>query len=304
MFPSILHILNDNQSQPSQSSPSVRRHCFSNIELLNTNKNQVGSGGLFIKDLLNSRINDGDNNLCLQPVNKFNNFTGFNGINFLLNKNEMDINNDDTDYDTDEEKERHIGLSFLREKNVAYSSPMFSIKTKSIADMSFDDVCSDPHIVVNPGRMGFIPSLIWSDETISFGFLVQTFFRKRNSSSSKFPHKLYNALKLSEYYPEFRRIVGICWVTDDVFRVDRNAFARLIGVKSVEGGLFHQQGNFPSHGFVELDFQQSEKLSLQHGFGHADLSEVRFIKSIQGHFTKYSTEKEIETFKWCAKPAI
>ncbi|OHT01484.1 hypothetical protein TRFO_31668 [Tritrichomonas foetus] len=196
----------------------------------------------------------------------------------------------------------NLGLSFSHDRTVANSSPMFSIKAQPISSMTFEEVCTDPHVVLNPARLGFIPSTMWSNDTISFGYLASTFFRRRNSATSKFPHKLYNALKLSECYPDFIKHLGIQWVTNDVFRVDRVAFARLLGVKSIEGGLFHQQGNFPSHGFVELSYQESEKISMEHGLGHADLSQVRFLKSYQGNFTKFSNEEDIAEFKWSAKP--
>lgn len=42
------------------------------------------------------------------------------------------------------------------------------------------------------------------------------------------------------------------WVKDTVFKVDKCVFGRLLGIKSYDGGLFHSQGNFPSHGFREL----------------------------------------------------
>jgi hypothetical protein len=106
-------------------------------------------------------------------------------------------------------------------------------------------------------------------------------------------------LKLSEACPEFQEHLGIQWVTDEIFRVHRTNFARLIGVKTVEGGLFHQQGNFPSHGFVELSFVESDAISRAKGFGPCDLSVVRFMRHATGGFGRYSTEASLQDrCKW------
>ena len=188
-------------------------------------------------------------------------------------------------------------ISSLSMRRMNISSPLFQLR-RPIGQLTFDEVCADPTIMVNPRRLGFIPSCAWSTENVSFGILVTTFFRKRNSMHSKFPYKLYNALKLSEMCPEFTEHLGIQWVTDIVFRVHRNNFARLIGVKTVEGGLFHQQGNFPSHGFIELPFEESDALSREYGFGPCSLSVVRFVQHANGIFTRFSTEASLEQCKW------
>jgi hypothetical protein len=166
------------------------------------------------------------------------------------------------------------------------------------SQVSFEEVCADPTVVLNPKGLGFIPFSAWPGDSITFGQLVNTFFRRRNSVHCKFPCKVFNALKLSEACPDFRQHLGIQWVTDEIFRVHRTNFARLIGVKTVEGGLFHQQGNFPSHGFVELPFAESDNISRAHGFGPCDLSVVRFMKHATGGFERNSSEASLENCKW------
>lgn len=201
-----------------------------------------------------------------------------------------------------EPKEKNACIPISRDHQVSNSLPTFPIKVKPISSMTFDEVCENSNIVVNPRRAGFIPYSLWPNENISFGFLTSTFFRKRNMANSKFPHKLYNALKISEIYPDFINHVGIQWVTNEIFRVDRAAFANLLGVKSIEGSLFHQQGNFPSHGFIELDYPESDQLSIDSNFGHVDLSTHRFLKCCHGNFNRYSTERDIIDLKWSPKP--
>lgn len=180
------------------------------------------------------------------------------------------------------------------------SHPVFSVR-QPVAELDYDTLCLDSSVTVSPGRIGFVPASAWSSDAVPFGILVVTFFRKRNSMHCKFPFKLLNALKLTQQCPEFIPHVGVEWVTDSVFRVHRAAFARLLGVKTVEGGLFHQQGNFPSHGFIELPFDESERISREAGLGPADLSQVRFMRHGSGRFTRQSTEKDLEMCKWTGK---
>lgn len=188
----------------------------------------------------------------------------------------------------------------FRMNRVNISSPMFPVRGL-VSHMSFEQACADPMIQINPKVLGFIPSAIWVSGNETFGNLVNTFFRRRNSSHSKFSYKLFNALRLSEVFPDFVCHVGIQWVTDHVFMVRRRDFARLIGVKTVEGGLFHQQGNFPSHGFIELTFAESDAMSRAHGFGPCDLSIVRFVHHGTGLFTRFSTEASLEQCRWSAE---
>ena len=188
-------------------------------------------------------------------------------------------------------------LSLQSGKTHNASFPLFPVP-RPIEEMDFDKMCLDPSVTVRPRLMQFIPAAAWTAEPVSFGLLVSTFWRKRNSMHCKFPYKLYNALKLTQFCPEFIPHIGVEWVTDSVFRVNRVAFARLLGVRTIEGGLFHQQGNFPSHGFVELPFEESDRLSRECGMGPADLSQVRFMTHQSGEFVRQSTEDDLEKCRW------
>ena len=187
---------------------------------------------------------------------------------------------------------------FYATRAINISTPVFQFKRLYL---DFDKAVSDPMLTLNPRRLQFIPTNVWLNDNISFGALVATFFRKRNSMHCKFTNKLYNALKISTFLPELIPLVGIEWVTDNVFRVHRANFARLLGVKAIEGGLFHQQGNFPSHGFYELSFSESDELSRMFGFGPVDLSQYRFITHNSGAFRRTSTEEELENCRWNGK---
>ena len=182
-------------------------------------------------------------------------------------------------------------------KHISESVPCFTLRAP-LSERLFEDVCSDPACLISPRQFGFIPSSTWSSDSITFGTLVATFFRRRNSATSKFPYKLYNALRITEFIPDYFPHVGVKWVTDNIIWVNRESFARLLGVRTVEGGLFHQQGNFPSHGFEELSFEESERLAQQLGLGRIDLSVMRLIRHTTGLFKRDSKEADLERCKW------
>ena len=196
-----------------------------------------------------------------------------------------------------ESGKRNIPLFINSARQIGSSLPAFNVR-HPIQDMSFDEVCNDKSITLNPKKLNFIPTSSWTNEPMTFGVLVGSFFRKRNSTHCKFPYKLYNALQIAENMPEFIPHIGVQWATDSIIKVDREPFARLIGVKTIEGGLFHQQGNFPSHGFMELSFKESDALSRKLNFGPADLSVVRYVQHMNGKFVRGCTEEDLDGCKW------
>ncbi|OHS93286.1 hypothetical protein TRFO_11901 [Tritrichomonas foetus] len=247
----------------------------------------------------------------LSPLNNtqnhFNVFPNHESPNpYSHNNNQMNNNLQSSAFNNpaiDSNYSNNSSLQLLSNRMLNISTPIFQVRKPSMMMNSFDfeRVATNPMVTINPKKLQFIPADVWQNENISFGVLVATFFRKRNSMHCKFSNKLYNALKISSFFPDFIPIVGIEWVTDSVFRVHRAAFARLLGVRAIEGGLFHQQGNFPSHGFYELSFTESDELSKMYGYGPVDLSQYRFITHSTGLFRRSSTEIDLEKCKWNGK---
>jgi hypothetical protein len=166
------------------------------------------------------------------------------------------------------------------------------------SDAEFAQVCADPSIAFNPARLGFIPSKFWQDQDVPFGQLVQDFFQRKNNANSRFSHKLFNALRITiedSFYVEF---IGLEWVTDRVLRIDKRVFARLLGIKIVDGSLFHQQGNFPSHGFFELSEKNAHEYVGPDVIAGVDFENVRLLVHQDGTFTRDCTEADIERCKW------
>jgi hypothetical protein len=162
------------------------------------------------------------------------------------------------------------------------------------ADPEFARVLQDPTLTLNPCHLGFIPTPLWPDENIAFGVLVRSYFQRRNVSVGRFRHKLFNALRISTECPALRRHLGIEWVSPKVLRVEKSSFARLLNIKVIEGGLFHRQGNFPSHGFVEVSRSELPAEAIR----GADLDHFAFLMHAEGLFTKDVDGEALNDWKW------
>lgn len=163
----------------------------------------------------------------------------------------------------------------------------------------FEAAMADPGIKFNPKKLGFIPSKFWADQEFSFGYLVQNFFQKKNNANSRFSHKLFNALKIAEADRLYAELLGVEWITDKVLRVEKNRFARLLGIRTIDGSFFHQQGNFPSHGFVELDPNTAPNwVTNPKDLEGVDYDNVRLLYHSQSIFVRGCNESVLEACKW------
>lgn len=171
-------------------------------------------------------------------------------------------------------------------------------KIVSNEENEFETVCADKALTFNPKKLGFIPSKFWEDKEMTFGELVTNFFRRKSNSNNRFYHKLYNALKISEDDPFYSEYVGVEWANPKVIKVDKKKFARLLGIKSIDGSLFHHQGNFPSHGFVELTTQNVAEYFPNQKIDNIDFDNVRLLIHQAGVFIQGCTEDVINDCKW------
>lgn len=154
----------------------------------------------------------------------------------------------------------------------------------------YENALHSKNITFNPKVLGFLPTSYWASGDITFGELVSSFFQRKNTSNCRFPHKLFDALSIVESNPQMFNLFGVKWLNDTIFEVDKFIFGRLLGLNSIDGGLFHGQGNFPSHGFVEV-FDQIEGINIDH-------DRYRIIKHKDGLFTRNSKEDSITNCKW------
>lgn len=162
----------------------------------------------------------------------------------------------------------------------------------------FNAALRDPTLFVSPLQLGFIPQSNWQNRFYSFGELVTDFFQRKNHTYCRFSFKLFNALKLSQYCETYAILVGVRWLNDNILRVDKRAFARLLGIKSIDGSLFHQQGNFSSHGFVEIPAEDVAKICPDVPLAGIDYDAVRILYHADHVFTRNCTESDIENCRW------
>jgi hypothetical protein len=161
----------------------------------------------------------------------------------------------------------------------------------------FQSACKDRSLTFKPYELGFLPKP-WPQRKRTFGDLVAGFFTRKNSPSSRFLHKLVNALKIVELDRHHFNLVGVAWVNDRVIKVDKLSFARLLGVRSVDGSLFHKQGNVPSHGFVEVDLAEARRMLRPEELEGVDGDVVRLVTHESGAFSRGNMPDIDPRCKW------
>jgi hypothetical protein len=153
------------------------------------------------------------------------------------------------------------------------------------SDLEFERLSQDPNARFNPRELGFLP-VPWPEGERTFGELLKQLFQRKSRSSARFLHKLYGALKISEVDPELYPFVGVRWATDKVIKVDKAKFGRLLAIKAFNGALFHRQGNFPTHGFVELGVEQARAVVPVEMLRDVDFDNVRLLRHRPGVFVR------------------
>ncbi|KAH0788497.1 hypothetical protein GPJ56_007553 [Histomonas meleagridis] len=157
---------------------------------------------------------------------------------------------------------------------------------------------NDPNITFSSQKLGFLPTTYWVKDINTFDEMVTKFFQRKNNSNCRFPHKLFNALTIVENDPEMWNLIGVKWVTHNIFKVDKYIFGRLLGITSIDGGLFHRQGNFPSHGFVEIQLSALNEMKTKYDLDDVDMDRVHMLQHRTGLFCKTSSEESITNCKW------
>lgn len=158
-------------------------------------------------------------------------------------------------------------------------------------DDQFNAILDANAFFINPAQCGFIPSLFWPNKDYVFGDIIQDFFQRKSNVNCRFVHKLYNALKIVQLYPSMKELIGIEWVTPHILKCRKWTFARLLGIKSIDGGLFHKQGNFPSLGFKELNLDEANVYCQGADISDVDFDNVKLLVHAPGQFTSNWNEK-------------
>ena len=161
-------------------------------------------------------------------------------------------------------------------------------------DDEFLGICNNEKIILNPSENGFMPKKFWEKiKTTTFGWCLTNFFQKKNNLNTRFCFKLFNALQISQIYPELSKYVGVWWVNKKVIKVNKYVFGRLLGIKMVDNSFFHQQGNFPAHGFVEITHSEVKKYCPDIQLDDVDHDAVRLFFHSEGTFVQGCHEEDI-----------
>jgi hypothetical protein len=152
--------------------------------------------------------------------------------------------------------------------------------------------------IIDPIALRFIPHSAWTPQTTSLQSLHDDYFGRKNNVNRRFEHKLWNALRLTSAFPNMTKLIGVVWVTETVIKVYKHEFAKLLNINTVDGGLFHKQGNFTRHGFVVLtDADVRDKIAPDLIID-VDFRDILLITHNQRQFTMFSSEETISTCKW------
>ena len=165
----------------------------------------------------------------------------------------------------------------------------------------FNTLCNDPSAKINPKRLHFMPEYFWpDDEEYTFDQIVDNYFRTRNSPDPRFSYKLFNALILSSSYHSLSQYIGVSWLTDNVIKVNAAAFAMLLKNKNAKGSLFHAQGNFPTHGFIEITSICDAVLwgISESQLEDVDFDNVKIFRHADNLFNTKSSEAEISQVRY------
>lgn len=172
--------------------------------------------------------------------------------------------------------------------------PPTSTNNNIPSDNSFENLqeaINNQSLLISPQQLGFYPIQYWSSNTpykMTFGTVVKKFFQCRRNKNTIFIFKLYNLLLLSDKRPEFADIIGIKWVSNEIFKVNIQKFANVLGLKPVStlGALFHLQGNFPTHGFINVEYNELVKKGILVQNNKYDYKEERYLKHSTGEFVR------------------
>ena len=154
-------------------------------------------------------------------------------------------------------------------------------------------------IIIDPIKLNFLPKELWLSSQISIGSLIQSFFKARSTKTLRFEHKLWNALVLSQNYPELIPILGIFWVSHQLIKVNRDVFGNLINVTKPAAALFNNQGSFLTHGFIEVSKEEAIENGLPPEYcTDIDESIIRLFKHSIGLLTAKSKKEDVLMCRW------
>lgn len=175
-----------------------------------------------------------------------------------------------------------------------------TIQEQGMIDLhEFDQNELDANDMIDSKLLHFIPQDKFEKfNPMSLDDLRTKYFGRKNHACRRFEYKLWNALLITTVYPNLIPQVGVCWVNDNIIKVYKQSFAKLMNINHIDGGLFHKQGNFTRHGFVICEKEKVMQEIPQDQLEDVDFKNVVLVYHKENTFTKNSTEDEINSCKW------
>lgn len=131
---------------------------------------------------------------------------------------------------------------------------------------TFEDVYNDSTCILNPMELHLLPEKYWSQQpsTMTFAQIVNTYFKQNRTQNSTFMLKLYNLLLISIQCPILEKALGARWLNDNVIDISRSGLINIFNVRenTVDGSMFHRQGNFSTHKFIEINESNFQQLGF------------------------------------------
>ena len=198
-----------------------------------------------------------------------------------------------------EEEKENSSLSQAPQYTSSYLQDQDLINISKIlaeCDPSAFELCANE--MIDPESLEFIPKGNWTSKLMSLDGLRDSYFGRKNNVNRRFEHKLWNALRITAAHPNLIRFVGVCWANNNIIKVYKQAFAKLLNIKVIDGGLFHKQGNFTRHGFVICPEAKAIAEVPEDQLTDVDYRDVVLIYHKDNIFTQSSTEDIISNCKW------
>jgi hypothetical protein len=152
--------------------------------------------------------------------------------------------------------------------------------------------------ILDPVALGFIPASAWQPRPVSLHYLYETYFSRKNNVNRRFEHKLWNALAITRHYPHLIKLVGVTWMTERIIKVYKHAFGKLLGIGAIDGGLFHKQGNFTRHGFVQVPDVLARQEIAEDQLADVENRDTILLWHKDQSFSMKSTEDGIGLCRW------
>jgi hypothetical protein len=164
------------------------------------------------------------------------------------------------------------------------------------------DQKTHPDVLISPQACGFFPPRHWVRiHDVKLSSLIGEHFRVRSSRLVRFEHKLWNALAISQHSPELYTSVGVKWVSDTIFKVNKDVLGELFAVLRPGSAFFSQGGSFATHGFREMSIEHAKAEAPGGDYTDVDEVVVRLFKHTEGRFRRDSTYQDVNECTW-ARP--